>query len=495
MSRWVENYNSHPFKIAWDDLKTKFDEINIKNIQDNNMLIEISRAKKLIKYIDSYFNIIDPELNITNVQSYLNNLNTQNSNIINNIQHYLNTSQTNIGYLHNINNGLDAYITQLKNLNITIPKVSAPAIHHMLKAYSNTIKESLEEIDLNNTIKASKQIKELQSKLFDSTNEHLSIEASIEKILHDFEKKHIDLKEFYENTLTNPDEEKETIKDQIENSFKKINKYSEESEISYIKFKKQLNDFKEYYYVVFGSEDEDNKTTGLKKELDTLLKSFKSFEQEQEEYINQYFSNKINEFEKFEEEIKQLTQKLHDDIRSYLPGAQNAGLSEAYKIQKEEYEKPIKLWNLAFISTVIIMFLGTFFMMFESINITTLEFIPIKVQNIEETIKLLLQKLPFYAPLIWIAIYSNKRRSENQRLKQEYAHKQALASSYGSYKKQIEELQEEDQKMLIKLINASIDTVSENASKSLDKKHGDSIPSHEILTELLNKIKITKKPE
>ena len=80
-----------------------------------------------------------------------------------------------------------------------------------------------------------------------------------------------------------------------------------------------------------------------------------------------------------------------------------------------------------------------------------------------------------------MAIFASKRRSENQRLQQEYAHKEALAKSYVSYKMQIDELNQEDKKLLEKLLDSSINTVSYNASESLDKKHGDTTPMQETI--------------
>ena len=77
--------------------------------------------------------------------------------------------------------------------------------------------------------------------------------------------------------------------------------------------------------------------------------------------------------------------------------------------------------------------------------------------------------------------FASKRRSENQRLQQEYAHKEAVAKSYIGYKEQIDELGEDDKVLLKKLLDSSINTVSYNASESLDKKHGDATPAQETI--------------
>ena len=104
--------------------------------------------------------------------------------------------------------------------------------------------------------------------------------------------------------------------------------------------------------------------------------------------------------------------------------------------------------------------------------------------TINEISNNLMHSLPFTIPLIWLAIYASKRRSENQRLEQEYAHKETLAKSYSGYKQQIEQLSEKDKELLAKLLTAAIDSISYNASNTLDKKHGDGTVFQEILKQI-----------
>lgn len=100
----------------------------------------------------------------------------------------------------------------------------------------------------------------------------------------------------------------------------------------------------------------------------------------------------------------------------------------------------------------------------------------------------LVYRLPVIIPVVWLAVFASKRRSESERLKQEYAHKEALAKTYQSFKLQIEQLGENSQEPLLeKLLTAAIDTISNNASTTLDKKHGDSIPITDIIEKVVNK--------
>ena len=119
-----------------------------------------------------------------------------------------------------------------------------------------------------------------------------------------------------------------------------------------------------------------------------------------------------------------------------------------------------------------------------------MSFITLKDSNIiQDFAKNILHSLPISGPLIWLAIYASKRRSENQRLEQEYAHKETLAKSYSSYKQQIEDLNQEDKELLTKLLETAITTISYNASETLSNKHGDGTPIQEGLKSLVDEVK------
>ncbi len=67
-------------------------------------------------------------------------------------------------------------------------------------------------------------------------------------------------------------------------------------------------------------------------------------------------------------------------------------------------------------------------------------------------------------------------------MKEEYAHKEALAKSYESYKKQLEVLSSTDAEPLQKeLIKKAISAIAYNASKTLDGKHRDKMPLEYVL--------------
>ncbi|HIW06855.1 MAG TPA: hypothetical protein H9889_05965, partial [Candidatus Ignatzschineria merdigallinarum] len=95
-----------------------------------------------------------------------------------------------------------------------------------------------------------------------------------------------------------------------------------------------------------------------------------------------------------------------------------------------------------------------------------------EVLNFELIIKRLLIQGPFLFTLIWLITFVSSRLNQNVRMQQEYAHKEALASSYASFKMQISAISTEEEKqkeMLEKLMSLTIESVSFNPSKTLDK--------------------------
>lgn len=74
-------------------------------------------------------------------------------------------------------------------------------------------------------------------------------------------------------------------------------------------------------------------------------------------------------------------------------------------------------------------------------------------------------------------------------MQQEYAHKEALAKSYQSYKQQIEALKDDNDEMLKGLLTKSIETIAYNVSETLDKKHGDKMPIQELVEKATNGVR------
>ena len=455
MSRWMTRYESSDFHSKWELFKTKFSEFNIKEIVDIEIIDEYNRLGKVIIFIDSYLKLIDPELSPENL---LDNSISYLESALNYFNSFINNGTVN--YIRATNDYIDQLVNGLKNLNILIPKISSRSVSNMLQEYTDTIKKALEDINLEKIKEDVKEIYRLKNELIDGEN---SIEDSVKDFFDEIKEKYTKIAEFHDETLI---DEKDYIstKTEILEAKKDILNDINLTKKHLTETNKDLEDLEKFYVKIFGKfdEEEGKRIGGLEQELATRKKELEEFKNDQINKLNELKEEHGSKHKAFEEEIEKL-----------LEGATSAGLAEAYSIERKKFIWPIRIWN------------GVFVVCLFAISI--LSFMTLKnLSSIEEITKSILHSLPITLPLIWVAVYASKRRSENQRLEQEYAHKEALSRSYISYKKQISELGKEDSELLEKLILEAINTISYNASKTLDKKHGDGTILNEITQSIKN---------
>jgi len=455
MSRWMTRYESSDFHSKWELFKTKFSEFNIKEIVDIEIIDEYNRLGKVIIFIDSYLKLIDPELSPENL---LDNSISYLESALNYFNSFINNGTVN--YIRATNDYIDQLVNGLKNLNILIPKISSRSVSNMLQEYTDTIKKALEDINLEKIKEDVKEIYRLKNELIDGEN---SIEDSVKDFFDEIKEKYTKIAEFHDETLI---DEKDYIstKTEILEAKKDILNDINLTKKHLTETNKDLEDLEKFYVKIFGKfdEEEGKRIGGLEQELATRKKELEEFKNDQINKLNELKEEHGSKHKAFEEEIEKL-----------LEGATSAGLAEAYSIERKKFIWPIRIWN------------GVFVVCLFAISI--LSFSTLKnLSSIEEIAKSILHSLPITLPLIWVAVYASKRRSENQRLEQEYAHKEALSRSYISYKKQISELGKEDSELLEKLILEAINTISYNASKTLDKKHGDGTILNEITQSIKN---------
>lgn len=480
MSRWIDNFSNHAFNAIWKDLKDKLEECEVDETIVGNVE-ELARLKKVIAYIDNTLGNLEPELVPL---SFLDNFNTQSAECRNQINNY--NSNKNIGYITNANSNADNLLSYIRPYLLSSKDLKKPLLG-AVRAYINEIDKHLGKItDTEAEHKKVKQfreeIEEYYNILFESDEEE-SIQQQIATVLKNAEEKYDAINKFHDETLV--DGTNESTQTVIAEAKKDILRDAKEANEKLVDVSSKIEKFDKFYIKIFGSKDEDGKVTGgLEKEIEQRIKDLESFKIEQEKIYNKEMASRLESLKKYEKDQQANNKNLFEQIESLLPGATSAGLAKAYQEMKDSFNKPTENWNKIFIGSIAVMFFATFLSFIDigiiKDNVTTW-FAFKQMGDFESTLNSLLFKLPLYAPLIWLAIYASKRRSENQRLQQEYAHKEALAKSYVSYKMQIDELQQVDKKLLEKLLDSSINTVAHNASETLDKKHGDSTPIQETI--------------
>ena len=216
----------------------------------------------------------------------------------------------------------------------------------------------------------------------------------------------------------------------------------------------QLDDLKNVHHDVMGVvNDEGEIVGGLKNEYANFTKSLRDYDTSQ----------------------RSVHSELRNQIEGLLPGATSAGLGSAFKEQRERYADPIKRFGLIFYTAIGLLFLVglSTFVTYDSVN--KLDFgLP---QSLSALIASSVSRSIVAIPLVWLAYFATKRRNENKRLEEEYAHKETIARAYFNFRQQIEVLGHENAgAQAAQLLEAAIMAVSYNASKSLDKDHDDKLP-------------------
>lgn len=265
---------------------------------------------------------------------------------------------------------------------------------------------------------------------------------------------------FYRTLIT----DKKSIRQEIMSAGDIIQKLRNDSSIAYEKLQDRINDIKVFHQDIYGSDD--GKSIGLKSDIDSRRKELTDFEVLQKDKYN----------------------ALNEQIESLLPGATTAGLSSAYHSLCKSYDKAIKKSTRLFYFSIAFLFVISMVLLTSKLGFSPFNIEFVSFQKFEDIGAFLVYRLPIIIPAVWLAIFASKRRSESERLKQEYAHKEALAKSYQNFKIQIEELGEETREPLMeKLLSSAIDTISNNASLTLDKKHGDSLPLTSLIERTVDK--------
>lgn len=471
MSRWQEQFENHPFQQIWKNLKELVEETQVDDESIITNVEELARLIKVIGYVDALIEASDPELV---PQSTWKSFQSQCQACLQETTNYKNNR--NIQHLVNANANVDNLLTYVRPYVVESGK-AAKAAQTAFRGYSVVIAEGLENfknqateyLDEFQEYRSSTQEKyteleelhtqvaELKKQYFEGTETEEAIESRVNTMFATIGEYHSKITEYHTELL---DSGSDSIKEVIAEAKTDSEANKETIETMLHEAEKQLHELKIFYKDVQGAENEDGKLSGgLKQEIIDRKADLDSFkEQQQTRY-----------------------KALNDQIEELLPGATSAGLATAYRAMRKSFSKPIKQYSYLFYSSVAVLTLTTLVSSIDSFW-TANEIIKfVDITDLSELLNSLIHKLPIIVPVLWLALFASKRRSEAQRLQQEYAHKEALAKSYQNFKTQIDNLNVPDKKeeLMEKLLSAAIDAVAANASDTLDKKHGDKTPAHE----------------
>jgi hypothetical protein len=483
MSRWIQNYENHAFQNIWGQLIELKEDITVDDQSVSTSVQEVARLIKVISYIQGLLEACDPELIPLNTWD---NFHSQCNSCLAQINNY--QSNRNIGHINKANSHVDNLLSYIRPY-IVSSGTAARSASASFTHYSKTIDNHLESFNKKSSsvitnidslyTQASSSVEEINSmkeeidefntKILVGYEDEESYKDQFNDLLEAIQEMHEKIVEYNIELNIGTEEELPIVKEisEARASIMSIDLSMDQIQTDNDSKLKELNKF---YIRIFGNMDEETneREGGLKQELNDKLERLESFKTLQELKYN----------------------TLNKEIESLLPGANSAGLATAYLDLKESFDAPIKNYGRMFYLSIILLFIVAAFTVIDTISWTS-----IKLTNIESFTNFFANfifKLPLILPILWLALFASKRRSESSRLQQEYAHKEALAKSYINFKKQIVELDSADPELMKKLLESTINTVTFNASSTLDKKHGDNMPMQEIVDKVLTKVSNTK---
>lgn len=431
---------------------------------------ELARFKKVLSFLGSIIDNLDLELIPLSI---FNTCHQYSENCIQQISNYKQSKSS--GHLIKANDNADVLISQLRPY-LLIPDLDMKAYAVAQKAYIEQFYDYIHSFEkfakkaqsslsiANGESTAQKKrfdeietrIKEFDDYLFLNLDDKVSTEQRVRSMVEKIATDQKSISDLHEKLLLGP-----------ESTAQLIGSYQRDIDNMRIRFaeltvssEKEHIELKHFYQRVFGSSDGLD-GAGLKQEIDDRLKQLGIFESEHQTRHNAMF----------------------EKVESLLPGATSAGLATAYKSLKDSFDQRIKNYTIAFYCALVVLLFSGLFMIFDfTSNPFKIELV--KAHDWTEMLKTLLVRAPVVIPVVWFAVFSATRRSQYERLQQEYAHKEALASSYEGYKKQLLDLKGDAEDLQKELIAKSINAIAYNASTTLDGKHTEKPPVFQMLEKL-----------
>ena len=428
-SRWIEQFEQHAFQAVWSAILELSDSLNVDDKTVSSSVLEVARATKVISYVDDLLKACDPEL--IPLQTW-DSFNQQATACLNQLRAY--ESNRVIGHITNANSHLDNLLTYVRPY-MMVKGAAARSANASFKRYSNTIENALSrfvekaEEDLDSITESLSRAEEgattieaieakmshLEEHLLTGTNEDESVDTRITDLMSDIEQSFTAIQE-YKSELFGGSAADESIASQINNEHERIVRARDEIDEQLSKTESRLSQLARFYNDVFGRKNEEGEVVGgLENEL----------------------KERINHLEEFKGLQETRYSALIKQIEEAMPGAFTAGLAKAYYDLKVSCEKQISIFSWVFYGCMVALFLFSGALIAKDVNFSEFSITLIDIGSWQDLALGVLRRLPFILPILWLALFASKRRSEFHRLHQEYAHKEALAKSYQSFKQQI----------------------------------------------------------
>ncbi|MDR0533922.1 MAG: hypothetical protein LBH01_08205 [Verrucomicrobiales bacterium] len=262
----------------------------------------------------------------------------------------------------------------------------------------------------------------------------------------------------------------EEIAESATNALKDINDNKTESESSLEEIKK--------------AEEESQSKLGLLTEHVTKYAATEESLAKQLQKVNSL----VKQLEQQQESLNQMSlrsKEQQDVIDGILPKAASAGLAHAFGGRVKSMEKTKLMWMSFFILSIAgLIFIGGW--------ITKMTFVEQKALW-----EIVIQKLPFVAPLIWLGWFSAIQYGNSLRVQEDYAFKEATSKAFQGYHDHMQHLESISEARAQTALNLlSIKTIEILAAEPLrvyQKNDHDATPAQKVISMLTPSAKNSRK--
>ncbi len=180
---------------------------------------------------------------------------------------------------------------------------------------------------------------------------------------------------------------------------------------------------------------------------------------------------RISQYESKLTEMQEGAKSLQGRIDELLLGATNAGLASAFDKRSKMFKSPEAFWQWVFIGSLAGL-LGL--AIWHALAFGNLAQPP----DWEQLARMMLFKLPFLIPLVWLAIHAARQASFAKRMEEEYAFKATTSMSFEGYRRQMAEVGKDldANSPLAQLCNNTLKTIAAPPGKVYDEQRMDPTP-------------------
>lgn len=458
MSRWRTSFEQQAFFTNWNAFRAELQSVEVIDKSSETSVLELARMRKVTAYIDAILNGIDPELVPINV---LDPLAPHAESSLGQVRAFKGNQNT--PHLTKGNAQLDVILSALSPYKPLTSDVSvANAILQSGKDLADYVSQFASKAkDIAATLEATRKdaesvlvdvrtrvdrVQQFERSLFDGED---AIETRVQHAVENCEAKSKEVSALYA--------EVESAAEKTRTSSGSATANSESIRTLLSNSTTRLDQITEFHVRVFGAGDPP--TGGLKSELDERLVQLGEVEKE---HLSKHAA-------------------LVGQIETLLPGATSAGLASSFARMRSDFSKPLLGYTIAFYASLSVLLVVALFAVTKSFSLWPLTLTFVDPPDWDTMGRHLLLKFPLLVPVVWFALFSATRRSQYERLQQEYAHKESLAASYESYKRQLADLKVDVDALQRELIAKTIESVAYNASKTLDGNHAEKLPAMQML--------------